>query len=179
MCFLEFPNAKASAAALEMHHTKLKGRRINVERSEVGGNTPRKADMIQQFREEQKQEACRKVSVILKNIRSRYPGMLAQDELDSGVMTFLQQVPENIARQAMEMLMEDKKSRTIEKTSAYLMALLRRLHDGERPGCFHCGSTEHVKSKCPIKAKTPRKGPESSNPNNIKIIPRAFKQGAD
>lgn len=111
-------------SCLKLHHTYLKGRRINVERS-AGGGVQTRANKIKQHRIEQEQYIDATVNTMLEEYYAR--GEIQRiGELDDGVIKLCKRHSTTVVQAALERYVESN-GREMDNSSAYLSFLLTKL----------------------------------------------------
>jgi RNA recognition motif-containing protein len=85
--FVEFQNTDDIHKCLTLHHAKLNGRRINVERTCGGRNSEVRALRIKHIRDEQKIALSETVDQIMKDYESR--GVFSMREINDKLMNRL------------------------------------------------------------------------------------------
>jgi RNA recognition motif-containing protein len=85
--FVEFQDGDDIAKCLALHHAKLGGRRINVEKTCGGRNTDVRAIRIKHIRNEQKIALSETIDGILKNYEKR--GVFSMREINDKLMNRL------------------------------------------------------------------------------------------
>jgi RNA recognition motif-containing protein len=124
MAFVEVTDPETLYALLKLHHTYLKGRRINVERTAGGGSESRKSK-INTYRKEQEQYIKDTVQSILQEYYAR--GEIQKEgELDDGVIALCSRHSAAIVEAALERYV-DSNGRDMDNSSAYLSFLLGKL----------------------------------------------------
>ena len=124
-------------ALLKLHHTFLKGRRINIERSAGGKkNSETRKTKLQQFKKEQEEYFAKVVDNILSEYKAT--GELREDELDEGVIAMCRRHSGPVVRAAVAEYIE-KGGRDMDNPSAYLTFLISKfakegIHDVEETG---------------------------------------------
>lgn len=124
MAFVEVGDPETLYALLKLHHTFLKGRRINVERSGGGGKTSR-TSKITTFREEQSQYMLEVVRNMIKEYQDRGE-IKVEGELDEGVISLCTRHSATVVQAALERYTETN-GRDMDNPSAYLSFLLGKL----------------------------------------------------
>lgn len=124
MAFVEVDDPETLYALLKLHHTHLKGRRINVERTVGGGVETRKAK-ITSLRQEQQTYMKEAVQSMLKEYQDR--GEIKKEgELDEGVFLLCTRHSASVVQAALERYVESNGS-SMDNPSAYLTFLLGKL----------------------------------------------------
>jgi RNA recognition motif-containing protein len=160
-------------ACLKLHHTFLKGRRINVERSAGGGVQTRKMK-IQRHRAEQDEFIDGTVKAMLQEYYDR--GEIQRiGELDEGVIQLCKRHSTTVVQAALERYVESN-GRDMDNPSAYLSFLLTKLAE---EGIFNNrDSSEKVGSKTSTKDNRANTKQSSSMPKTKTRITDQ-KQSAD
>jgi RNA recognition motif-containing protein len=124
MAFVELNDPETLYALLTLHHTFLKGRRINVERT-TGGGTETKKSKISTIRQEQLQYMQETVRNMLKEFQDR--GEIQKEgELDDGVFALCTRHSAAVVQASLERYVESN-GRDMDNPSAYLSFLLGKL----------------------------------------------------
>jgi RNA recognition motif-containing protein len=125
MAFIEVDTPEMLYGCLKLHHTMLKQRRINIERS-AGGKRDSEArkEKLKRLRTEQSQHMEQTVQSIYQEYVDR--GEIRHGELDEGVLKVCARHSATIVQAAFERYMESN-GKDMENPSAYLTFLLGKL----------------------------------------------------
>lgn len=137
MAFIETTDPEMMYSFLKLHHTSLKGRRINVERSAGGkkNSSSRKAK-IKQFREDQDKYISNAVEKMLAEFVDR--GEIKEGELDEGAIGLCKRHSAATVESSLTRYLETN-GRDMDNPSAYFMSLIGKIategvHDGSKWG---------------------------------------------
>lgn len=129
MAFVEVVNHEDDPellfALMTCHHTHLKGRRINVERSAGGGKNEARKTKIQNYRKEQTDHMDKAVQGMLEEYYKRGE-IQEQNEIDDGVIQLCKRHSAAVVQAALERYVESN-GRDMDNPSAYLTFLLGKL----------------------------------------------------
>lgn len=150
MAFIETTDPEMMYSFLKLHHTSLKGRRINVERSAGGkkNSSSRKAK-IKQYREEQEKYLSDAVEKMLAEFVDR--GEIKAGELDGPAIELCKRHSAATVESSLTRYIETN-GRDMDNPSAYFMSLIGKIategvHDGSRWGKKDSGTRRNYQAE--------------------------------
>lgn len=170
MAFLETTDPELMYACLKLHHTDLKGRRLNVERS-AGGNKSsetRKAK-LKQYREDQGQFLSETVDKMIADFKKA--GELQDNELDDGVIALCKRHSAATVESTLTRYLETN-GRDMDNSSAYFTHLIGKIategvfedqFDKKSSGKAGGGGNQKQHSDGPRKRRQPPTQTETEN----------------
>jgi RNA recognition motif-containing protein len=151
-------------SCLKLHHTHLKGRRINVERS-AGGGVQTRAAKIKHYRTEQEQYIDTTVNSMLEEYYNR--GEIQRvGEIDDGVIKLCKRHSTIVVQAALERYVESN-GRDMDNPSAYLTFLLTKLAEEGIYNNRDVKGTETVTSKSKPMGKSNEKEQKRRTSHNV------------
>ena len=130
MAFVDCDGDEDLERGVHMHQSKLLGRRINVEKSASGGGkTDRRKRFIQKSKEEYEEIRRSRVAEALESRLRRSDHELGVDDVDEEIRGFLLSVPVHVAVEALDEFHTAVVKTPPTSRRAYLMGVLKRLHD--------------------------------------------------
>eukprot|EP00128_Syssomonas_multiformis_P007173 Colp12_sorted_trinity150504_noHs@18500 len=126
MAFIDVATEEAAAKALAVHHSKLSGRRINVEKSSISGEKGKREKEVKETKKETEKERQKILDGLITKVISRSKGRIARNIFDEDCMKFLKTVPTSTAKEALMDFSNQTEPNKL--NSAYLMGIIKRCH---------------------------------------------------
>lgn len=132
IAFVQVSSTKDMVAALRVHHTRLTGKMINVERTcGGGGNNEKRKAKIEHLRGMQGKKVSKEVTAKIQELLAMNPACeVRMDDFDERAIealgSFPRDVMEGIVTDFMQGSMVDKDSKAVENRSAWLMGSIKR-----------------------------------------------------
>lgn len=137
ICFVDVETEKDRTKILDLHHTKIKGREINVEKANVGSS--RKQEVDQEATDEgaegsrperlrfQQHLSEKEVWMLVEEAIEGSEGLLREDDFDEKNCSFLGLLEVSVAQKALESVCKGFKGKDIRNRQAYVMGIIEKV----------------------------------------------------
>ena len=136
IAFVEVDNSRQLVNALRVHHTRLLGRMINVERTcGGGGNNDKRKEKLSNLRKMQGKKVLKEVSLRIEEVLSLNPGTeVSVHDFDERVVEALGSFPRDIMENIVTEFVNSVNLQNITNKSAWIMGMVKRYREKQHEG---------------------------------------------